>query len=79
MSTLYQILINHFGTEAKISQAFGVTRAQHFKNRVPEHVALLCHLDPRIPYTYNPDDFGRNSAALTLDLAKPQQATKRAG
>lgn len=72
MNLLHDILIQKFGSEAEIARAFQVKRAQHFAKRVPEHVALLCHLDPTIPYTYDPAHYGRDTSNLALSLAKPK-------
>ncbi|EGR2105422.1 hypothetical protein ACPFUU_001588 [Vibrio cholerae] len=69
---LYQILIKRFGNEANIARAFELQRVVHFKEKVPEHIALLCHLDPSIPYTYDPKDYGRKSEILSLNLSKPR-------
>lgn len=76
---LYEILKEQIGSNAEIGrlfpskgkartgQAVGKWRAQG----VPEDIALLCHLSPKIPYTYNPADYGRNPENLSLVLTKP--------
>ncbi|WP_198517251.1 hypothetical protein [Vibrio sp. HA2012] len=69
---LFQILLNRFGTEANIARAFGLKRAAYLKQRVPENIALLCHLDPTIPYTYHPSHYGKNYEGLSLELTKPE-------
>lgn len=71
MNPLHKILIQRFGSEAEIARAFEVRRAQHFASNVPEHIALLCHLDPTIPYTYDPAHYGRDAGKLNLILNKP--------
>ncbi|SHO54381.1 hypothetical protein VQ7734_00095 [Vibrio quintilis] len=70
-SNLYEILINYFGNEASIARAFDLRRVVHFKSNVPEHIALLCHLDPSIPYTYDPNHYSRDVQGLSLNLEKP--------
>ncbi|PWI34863.1 hypothetical protein DI392_00855 [Vibrio albus] len=75
MNSLYQILLNHFGTEAKVARVFNIGRAQHFQKHVPERVALLCHLDPTIPYTYHPSHYGKNYEGLSLDLTTKKEVT----
>ena len=57
---LYEILKNMFGSNVEIGRYFprrGRTRTGHavgkWKTRgVPEDVAILCHLDPKIPYQH---------------------------
>lgn len=68
---LYDLLINIFGSEARIAKAFGVERAAHWKRKVPERIALLCHLSPDIPYQYNPRAYQRDMKGLRLVLEKP--------
>ena len=75
MSNLYQILLNRFGTEAEIARVFKVTRAQHFQKQVPERIALLCHLDPTIPYSYHPSHYGKTYEGLSLDLTNNEVTT----
>ncbi len=71
MNTIYTVLIHHFGSEAAIARAFGLKRVSHFKQHVPERIALLCHLSPHIPYTYDPTHFSRDAKGLHLVLTKP--------
>lgn len=68
---LYAILIERFGNEAAAARALGITRIPYFKKNVPEHIALLCHLDPTIPYTYHPSHYGKTYEGLSLVLTKP--------
>ncbi|HFW4797475.1 TPA: hypothetical protein ACIBS5_002866 [Salmonella enterica subsp. diarizonae serovar 60-67:z35:-] len=57
---LYDILKKHFRTNAAIGRYFpkkGKPRSSQavgkWRNRgVPDDVAILCHLDSKIPYTY---------------------------
>ncbi|PSU95706.1 hypothetical protein [Photobacterium kishitanii] len=67
---LYNILLRVYGSEAVIAKAFHVERAAHWRQNVPERIALLCHLSPLIPYTYNPSDFNRDVTALGLKIKK---------
>ncbi|WBA13878.1 hypothetical protein [Salinivibrio proteolyticus] len=67
---LYDLLLCTFGTEANIAKAFDVERATHWKRKVPERVALLCHLSEAIPYRYDPIQYGRNMKGLKLVLEK---------
>lgn len=58
--TLYEILKTQFKTNAAIGRRFpkkgrprGSQGVGKWKTRgVPEDVAILCHLDPNIPYTH---------------------------
>lgn len=58
--TLYEILKIQFKTNAAIGRRFpkkgkprGSQGVGKWKTRgVPEDVAILCHLDPSIPYTH---------------------------
>ncbi|CEO39107.1 hypothetical protein [Photobacterium kishitanii] len=70
MDSLYQILLDVFKTEQAIAKAFGLERASHFKKKVPEKIALLCHLSKDIPYTYNPSNYGRNGKRLNIKTTK---------
>ncbi|GKX50580.1 hypothetical protein [Budvicia aquatica] len=74
-NTLYHVLQDKFGSDTKIAKQFNVKRPSvfHWRREVPEKVALLCHLSPNIPYTYNPADYGRNSDNLDLVLSKPSK------
>ncbi|MBL3524155.1 hypothetical protein IM876_15865 [Serratia plymuthica] len=71
--TLYQILKDKYGSDSDIAKAFCVERPTVFtwRKTTPEKIALLCHISPEIPYTYNPADYGRNPENLSLVLTKP--------
>ena len=76
MKALYETLIERFKTQNAIAKAFGVTRPAVSiwkKVGVPELVATLCHLDPTIPYTYDPAHYGRDAGKLNLILNKPNK------
>ncbi|MGL4219420.1 MAG: hypothetical protein ACRCSS_02150 [Shewanella sp.] len=75
---LYSKLLSIYGTEAAMAKEFGVTRTLCWKEKVPEKIALLCHLSPDIDYTYQPEAYGRGRTNLNLNLAKPKQQLKKA-
>ncbi|PSU23847.1 hypothetical protein C0W35_18330 [Photobacterium kishitanii] len=68
MDPLFLILLDVFKTEKVIASTFGLERASHFKKKVPEKIALLCHLSEDIPYIYNPSNYGRHRKGLKLNL-----------
>ncbi|CZF79668.1 hypothetical protein [Grimontia marina] len=72
---LFDILKSTFGTEIAIARFFGTVRAAHWKHHVPENIALLCHLIPDIPYTFDPIRYGRDVKGLKLVLVKPHPTT----
>lgn len=75
MKALYETLIERFKTQDGIARAFGVTRPAVSiwkKVGVPELIATISHLDPTIPYTYDPAHYGRDTSNLALSLAKPK-------
>ncbi|MDA1378705.1 hypothetical protein PCI56_01090 [Plesiomonas shigelloides subsp. oncorhynchi] len=75
MDPLYKTLLDKYSTEAGIAKAFGVARAVSWRDKVPEKIALLCHLSPDINYTYNPHDYGREIEQLNLGLNELKKAS----
>lgn len=72
---LYDILLDVYGSETTIAKAFQVERASHWRKRTPERIALLCHLSHDIPYTYNPNFYGRDGKSLHLNLKTTKKVT----
>ncbi len=70
MDPLYLILVDQFKTEQAIAKYFGLERAVHFKNKVPERIALLCHLSRDIPYVFDAARYKCNARHLNLNLSK---------
>lgn len=67
-------ILSQFGSPDKAKMALECSYESikaYRKRGFPEKVALLCHLSPDIPYTYNPADYGRNPDNLGLALSKP--------
>lgn len=75
MDPLFKTLLDVYGSELAVAKAFGCSRAPHWKDKVPERIALLSHLSPKIPYTYNPSDFDRDVKALGLKIKQPKVTT----
>lgn len=78
MKTLYDVLKSHFGTQSRIANRFSVSRqavSRWDANGVPENIALRCHLDPEIPYIYQPSDYGIDGKGLVL--TKPTKPTTK--
>ncbi len=63
---LFDTLLSVFGTEAEIARTFGGTRVAHWKRRVPRDAAILCHLSPNVPYTYDSSVYGPLGKGLGL-------------
>ena len=74
MDPLFKTLLDVYGSELAVAKAFGCSRAPHWKNKVPERIALLSHLSPKIPYTYNPSEFERDVKSLGIKI-KQQKVT----
>lgn len=67
-------LIGINGGIKKTAERYGITDVavrQWRRRGIPEHIALLCHLSPDIPYMYNPADYGRDPHSLGVSLIKP--------
>lgn len=68
---LYEILKNIFGSNVEIGRHFprkgrartGQAVGKWKKQGVPEDVAILCHLDPAIPYQHPPLTNGSNGVS----------------
>lgn len=75
MDPLFKTLLDVFGSELAVAKAFGCSRAPHWKDKVPERIALLSHLSPKIPYTYNPSAFDRDMKGLGIKIKQKKVTT----
>lgn len=75
MDPLFKTLLDIYGSELAVAKAFGCSRAPHWKEKVPERIALLAHLSPKIPYIYNPSSFERDMKALGIKIKQPKVTT----
>ncbi len=83
---LYEILKNIFGSNVEIGRHFprkgrartGQAVGKWKKQGVPEDVAILCHLDPAIPYQHPPLTNGSNGVSnLSGGLYVPELRSDR--
>ncbi|WP_419207567.1 hypothetical protein ACN08N_23685 [Photobacterium leiognathi subsp. mandapamensis] len=75
MDPLFKTLLDVYGSELAVAKAFGCSRAPHWKDKVPERIALLSHLSPKIPYTYNPSDYNVDVKALGIKIKQKKVTT----